>query len=105
VFFHTPNGRHGLLAGLGGAPAPYDLVKLAPADADFYGEAEMDLAQIYATVRAVVTKIGGESAANLMEDKIKEGGVKASIPWLDVINAWKGRTAMVPPRRLWCRIS
>jgi type IV pilus assembly protein PilA len=71
------------------------MVKLAPADADFYGEAEMDLAQIYATVRAVVTKIGGESAANLMEDKIKEGGVKASIPWLDVINAWKGRTAMV----------
>jgi type IV pilus assembly protein PilA len=95
VFFLTPNGRHGFLAGLGGAPAPYTMVKLAPADADFYGEAEMDLAQVYTTLQAVVTKVGGETAANLMADRIKEAGVKASIPWLDVINAWKGRTAMV----------
>src|SRR6478736_1014493 len=40
VFFLTPNGRHGLLAGLGGAPAPYGMVKLAPTGTDFYGEAE-----------------------------------------------------------------
>jgi len=95
VFFLTPNGRHGLLAGLGGAPSPYGLVKLAPVGADFYGEAEMDLAQIYETVQAVVAKVGGATAANLMEEKIKQAGVKASVPWLDVIHAWKGRTAVV----------
>src|SRR6478609_3823704 len=47
VFFFTPNGRHGLLAGLGGAPAPYAMLKLAPAGTDFSGESEMDLAEVY----------------------------------------------------------
>jgi type IV pilus assembly protein PilA len=95
VFMLTPNGRHGLLAGLGGAPAPHALVKLAPTGTDFYGEAEVDLAEVYKTIKAVVTKVGGETAANLMEEKIKQAGVPASISWLDVINGWKGRSALV----------
>jgi type IV pilus assembly protein PilA len=95
VFFYTPNGRHGLLNALGGAPAPYGLVKLAPAGTDFYGEAEMDVAQVYATLKAVVTQVGGAAAANLVETKIKEAGEKTSVAWLDVINNWKGRSAMV----------
>jgi len=95
VYFHTPEGRHGLLAGLGGAAAPYRMVKLAPAGADLYAEAEMDLAEVYATLKAVVAKVGGETSANLMEEKIKKAGKKASIPWLDVINGWKGRSAAV----------
>lgn len=95
VFFLTPNGRHGLLAGLGGAPAPHGLVKLAPAGTDFYGEAETDLAQVYATLKAAVTQIGGASAANLMEAKIKQAGEQSSVAWLDVINGWKGRSALV----------
>jgi type IV pilus assembly protein PilA len=95
VFFLTPSGRHGLLAGLGGAPAPHALVKLAPTGTDFYGEAEVDLAEVYQTIKAVVTKVGGETAANLMEEKIKQAGVPASISWLDVINGWKGHSALV----------
>lgn len=95
AFFLTPDGRHGLLAGLGGAPTPHALLKLAPAGTDFYGEAEVDLAEVYKTIKAVVTKVGGETSANLMEEKIKQAGVPASISWLDVINRWKGRSALV----------
>lgn len=95
VFFLTPDGRHGLLAGLGGAPVSPALVKLAPNGTDFYGEAEVDLAEVYKTIKAVVTKVGGETSANLMEEKIKQAGAPASISLLDVINRWKGRSAFV----------
>jgi hypothetical protein len=43
VFFYTPNGRHGLLSGLGGPAAPYVYSKNAPADADLYAEGEVDV--------------------------------------------------------------
>ena len=95
VFFYTPAGRHGLLAGLGGPPAPFAKLKLAPADTDFYAESEMDLAEVYQTVKTVVAKVGGETSANLMEDKIKQAGEQAAISLLGLINGWKGHTALV----------
>lgn len=95
AFFLTPDGRHGLLAGLGGAPAPFAKLKLAPAGTDFYSEAEMDLAEVYKTVKAVVAKIGGEASANLLETKIQQAGEKAAISLLGLINGWKGHTALV----------
>lgn len=95
VFFLTPGGRHGLLAGLGGKPGPFAKVKLAPADVDFYSESEVDLAEIYKTVKAVVTKVGGETSSNLMEEKIKEAGEAAAISLLSFVNDWKGHTALV----------
>ncbi|HET7537751.1 MAG TPA: hypothetical protein VFJ90_14930 [Candidatus Didemnitutus sp.] len=95
VFFYTPDGRHGLLAGLGGSPAPFAKLKLAPADADFYAESEMDLAEVYKTLKTVVAKVGGDTSANLLEDKIRETGEKAAISLLGLINSWKGHTVMV----------
>jgi type IV pilus assembly protein PilA len=95
AFFHMPDGRHGLLAGLGGSPSAPTMLKFAPAGTDFYGENELNLAEVYQTVKAVVTKVGGDASANLMEQKINEAGAAASISWLDLINRWKGRCAMI----------
>jgi type II secretory pathway pseudopilin PulG len=95
VFLLTPDGRRGLLAGLGGKPGPFAKVGLAPADADLYSESEMDLAEIYKAVKAVVAKVGGDTSANLMEDKIKEAGERAAISLLSFVNDWKGHTATV----------
>jgi type IV pilus assembly protein PilA len=95
VFFYTPDGRHGLLAGLGGAPAPFAKLNLAPADTDMYAEAELDLGEVYKAVKAIVTKVGGDTSANLMEDKIRQAGEKAAISLLSFVNEWKGHTAMV----------
>ncbi len=95
TFFLTPGGRHGLLAGLGGAPTAPTMLKFAPAGTDLYAENEVNLAEVYQTVKAVVTKVGGDASANLMEQKIKEAGAAASISWLDLINSWKGRCATV----------
>jgi len=95
VYFHTPKGRRGLLAGLGGGPAPYAMLKLAPATTDLYAETEVDFAEIYKTLKAVVTKVGGETSANLVEAKIAEAGEQAQVPFLKLINEWKGHMAMV----------
>jgi type IV pilus assembly protein PilA len=95
AFFLTPAGRHGLLAGLGGAPAPFAKLGLAPAGTDLYSESELDLAEVYKTVKAVVAQVGGETSANAMEDKIRQAGEAATISLLGLINGWKGHTAMV----------
>jgi len=95
VFFYTPNGRHGLLAGLGGPAAPYAYAKLAPADADFFSEAEIDLPAVYAAIKTVVTRIGGETTANLMDSQLKAAGAPAGLSALEVIQSIKGRVVAV----------
>lgn len=95
VFFHTPGGRRGLLAGLGGKPAAFTKARLAPADVDFYSEAETDLGQVYKTAKAIVAKVGGEPSSSLMEEKIRAAGEMASIPLLSFLNDWKGSTALI----------
>lgn len=95
AFFYTPDGRHGLLAGLGGAPAPFARLHLAPADTDLYVEAEMDVPAIYKTVLEVVTKVGGESTASKFEQELRLAGQKAAVSVLSVVQNWKGRSAMV----------
>jgi type IV pilus assembly protein PilA len=95
TFFYTPDGRRGLMAGLGGAPAAFAKLKLAPADTDLYSESELDLAEVYKAAKAIVTKVGGDTSANLMEDKIKQAGEKAAISLLSFMNEWKGHSATV----------
>ena len=95
VFFYTPEGRHGLLAGLGGPPAPVRYANLAPADVDCFGEGEIDLPVVYATVKALVARVGGDGMANLMETRLKEAGNPAGLSVLEVIRSFKGRVAMI----------
>ncbi len=95
VFLYTPGKRHGLLAGLGGKPAPFARLNLAPADTDFYAESEVDLPEVYAAVRDVVGKVGGEQNATKMEENLKKAGESAALSVLSIIQDWKGHMAVV----------
>ncbi len=95
VFFYTPQGRHGLLASLGGPPGPFLEAKLAPPDADFFSESEVDLPAVYTTLKGVVAQVAGDSVANMIDAKL--GGTRQQLGFsvLDLINGFKGRTVTV----------
>ena len=73
-FFLAPGGRHGLLAALGGPSSAFKYTRLAPADADAYGETELDLPAAYAAVRTIVSRVAGEVTANRMDTTLKAAG-------------------------------
>ncbi|QYM78919.1 hypothetical protein K0B96_16685 [Horticoccus luteus] len=95
LFLYTPEGRHGLLAGLGGKPAPFTHLNLAPANTAVYSEADLDIAAVYQTVKDVVAEVAGEPASNKMEAAIKHASDSAKLSLLDLIYGLKGHSAMV----------
>jgi type IV pilus assembly protein PilA len=95
LFVYTGGERRGLIAGLGGRPAPFKHIGLAPADAAFFGESELDLAVVYRTLKEVVVKVAGEPAGNQLETTLKKAGEAATLSLLDLIYGLKGRTAIV----------
>jgi hypothetical protein len=95
MFFYAPGERHGLLLGLGGKPGPFTHLNLAPADAGFYGEAEIDVPVVYRTIKDVVAKVAGEPAGNQMEAALNKAGDAAAFSVLDLIHGLKGHAAMV----------
>lgn len=95
MFLYTGGERHGLMAGLGGKPAPLKHIGLAPADVSFYGETEMDMAAVYKTLKEVVSQVAGEPAGNQVEASLKMAGEIATLSFLDLIYGLKGRSAIV----------
>jgi type IV pilus assembly protein PilA len=95
LFIYTGGERHGLMAALGGKPAPLKHIGLAPADAAFFGESEMDMGVVYKTLKDVVAKVAGEPASTQLETMLKKAGEAATISYLDLIYGLKGRTAVV----------
>jgi type IV pilus assembly protein PilA len=95
TFFYTPEGRHGLLAGLGGKPGPFTHLALAPANTDIYSESEIDLPAIYVTVQDVLKQLGGDTAKNALDEALEKAGRTAMISWLKLINATKGHLVLV----------
>lgn len=95
AFVYIPSERRGLLAGLGGKPAPFARLGLAPANTDFYFESEVDLPSVYATIRDVTAKVGGDEAAKTMEAQLKLAGEKAAFSFYNFIQGLKGRATMV----------
>ena len=95
AFLYTPGGRHGLMAVVGGPPAPFVHPRMAPADADLYGEMELDVPVAYRASRDLVAKISGQAAADRMEDQLKNAGVKAGFSMLDIIDGLKGRMTVI----------
>lgn len=95
VFFYAPEGRRGLLAGLGGSAGEFAVTKLAPADADLVYETELDAPAAYAAIRAVVARAAGEPMAEFVDAKLKkpEGGVPFT--GMDLIASMKGRFSLV----------
>ena len=95
VFLYTPGGRNGLLAGLGGAPGPFISPQIAPADADFVFENEVDLPAVYSALRSVVARVAGEPAVGIFETKLTAIDPKTGISPLALIKGLKGRMAVV----------
>ncbi len=95
TFFYTPQGRHGLLVGLGGPAAPFIHTKMAPADVDLYSESEVDLPAVYAAIKDMVARIGGGAAANQLEATLEKAGQPAGLSALNVIRGFKGRAVMI----------
>ncbi len=95
TFVYTPDGRHGLPAGVGGGPAPFRDAKMAPVDADFYWECEMDLPAVYAAIKTIVRHLQGDIAAEGMDAWLKKAGDSEGFSALQVIQSFKGRTSVV----------
>ncbi len=95
MFLYTGGERRGLLAGLGGKPGPFTHVRLAPADASFFAEAEVDMAAVYRVIREVVAKVAGEPAGNQLEAALKKAGESATLSVLDLIYGLKGHSSIV----------
>jgi type IV pilus assembly protein PilA len=95
MFFYTGGERHGLLAGLGGKSGPFTHVKLAPADAALYAEAEIDLPVVYTAVKQVIAQMAGEPAGAQFETAIKKSGDRAALSVLDLIYGLKGHSSLV----------
>lgn len=95
TFFYIPGKRQGLLAGLGGDSAPFAHLHLAPANADFYSETEVDLPAVYRTVQEVTGIVGGETSKNALEAGLKKAGDSIALSIFNLVNGMKGRMAMV----------
>lgn len=95
AFFYMPGGRRGLMAGFGGPASSFKYVKLAPADTDFYSETEIDLPVVYAAIKAIVAKAGGDAAANALEASLRQAGAQAGFSVYDFIQGYKGRTTVI----------
>lgn len=95
VYFYTPEGRRGLLAGLGGAPAAFAAPAFAPADTDLVFETELDAPAVYAAIRAVVVRIAGEPMAGFLDAKLDTPDPEAGVAFRDVLTTLKGRTSVV----------
>lgn len=95
AFFYMPAGRHGLFAALGGQPAKFESVKLAPPDCDLYTEWEFDIGALYTTIRSVVEKTGGPDEAALFDRKMLEWGAKSGFSVIDLVKGLKGRATLI----------
>jgi type IV pilus assembly protein PilA len=95
TFFYTPEGRHGLLAALGGPVGPFQHLDLAPADTDAYVESEVDVGALYRTVKEIADQVSGPGSSTRLETAVNQAGQQAAISLLDLIYGLKGRSAAV----------
>ncbi len=95
VFLYTGGERHGVFAALGGKPSAFKHVKLAPADASFFGETELDVGVLYRAFKDIVEKVAGEPASAQMEGALKKAGDAAAFSIIELIHGLKGRSALI----------
>lgn len=95
VYLHTPDGRRGLLSGLGAAPAEFEHARLAPEDADLFAESDIDAPALYAALRGFVARVAGEPMAGVFEAQLQEDSSGLGVTPLSVIQSLKGRVALV----------
>jgi hypothetical protein len=91
MYLYLPDGRHGLLAGLGGPAAPFTHTQLAPADTAMYMETEFDVPAVYSAIKDAVQQVAGATGVNAMEAGLNAGVDEIGVAGLDVIKNLKGR--------------
>jgi hypothetical protein len=94
LFIYTPGGRRGLLAITGGAAKRFENVRLAPADADVFAEQEIDVPAVYAALRQIVVRVGGEGLAENLERELMRPGQKG-VSGHEVIQSLRGRYTLI----------
>ena len=94
-YAHIPGEKRGIIAGLGGKPAPFARLNLAPADADIYIESEVDMPVVYSTIQQIVDIAAGKEVSGKIEQALKDAGREAAISALSIIQGWKGHMAFV----------
>lgn len=95
AFFYTPNGRHGLLLAFGGDAAPFTDLRLAPPDADFYAESQLDLPAFYGAIKKAVEEVGGPAAADMAERQLEHIGEDGGWSILEFVHALRGRITVL----------
>lgn len=77
-FLHAPGPRRGLLAAMGGPARPFATTRLAPADTDFFLEAEIDMPALVEAIVAVARRFDPKADIDLATGAIAaETGIDA----------------------------
>lgn len=71
VYIHTPRGRRGLLRAFDGAPGPFEGLKLAPPDTDYFYETELDPGALFQTIAIVGQRLFGELEGSLIHRQVE----------------------------------
>ena len=78
-FLHAPGPRRGLLAAMGGPARPFATTRLAPADTDFFLEAEIDMPALVQAIVSVARRFDPKADIDLATGAIAAGtGIDAS---------------------------
>ncbi|MFM8679714.1 MAG: hypothetical protein ACKOGH_08910 [Alphaproteobacteria bacterium] len=64
-FLHAPGPRRGVLAAMGGPARPFSTTRLAPADTDFFLEAEIDMPALVAAITSVARRFDPKADLDL----------------------------------------
>jgi hypothetical protein len=77
-FLHAPGPRRGLLAAMGGPARPFATTRLAPADTDFFLEAEIDMPALVQAIVSVARRFDPKADIDLATGAIAaETGIDA----------------------------
>ena len=77
-FLHAPGPRRGLLAAMGGPARPFATTRLAPADTDFFLEAELDMPALVGAIVSVARRFDPKADIDLATGAIAaETGLEA----------------------------
>jgi len=72
-FLHAPGPRRGLLAAMGGPARPFATTRLAPADTDFFLEAEIDMPALVQAIVSVARRFDPRADIDLATGAIAAG--------------------------------
>lgn len=95
AFLSTPEGRHGVMAVVGGPPSAPRHLRLAPKDADLYEELEFDVPALSAAVKQVIVATKGEAGLEQLRRQSEAAKASTGVSPLGVVEALQGRVTII----------